>query len=51
MHRHWSVHGPPAYIAIALRLGLARPQPRSPEDPEALGAFLASLSGGASPAR
>ena len=51
MQRHWARHGPPAYRAVALYLGLVKPPPSRAETldtPDAVAAFLASLGGAAS---
>ena len=48
MQRHWASHGPPTYIAVALYLGLTKPQPRPADvinDPEDLATFLRALPG------
>jgi hypothetical protein len=48
MQRHWARHGPPAYIAVALYLGLTRPPPRPADqlnDPEDLANFLRAFPG------
>ena len=48
MQRHWARHGPPTYIAVALYLGLSKPQPSSADvitDPENLAAFLRGFPG------
>jgi hypothetical protein len=48
MQRHWARHGPPAYIAVALYLGLNRPRPVAADrlnDPEDLANFLRAFPG------
>lgn len=45
MHRHWREFGPPAYVAVAMYLGLNKPR-RSAEalsDPDDLARFFAEL--------
>lgn len=49
MQRHWARCGPPAYIALALYLGLTKPPARAGErcdDPDSLAHFLQSAPWG-----
>ncbi len=49
MQRHWARCGPPAYIAVALYLGLAKPRPAAADrcdDPDSLARFLATAPWG-----
>lgn len=45
MHRHWREFGPPAYVAVAMYLGLNKPRRSKDElnDPDELARFLADL--------
>ncbi len=48
MQRHWAKHGPPAYMAIALYLGLSRlkePRVDRLDDPADLTNFLSAFPG------
>jgi hypothetical protein len=48
MQRHWVRYGPPTYIAVALYLGLTKPDaPAKPElvDPDDLANFLCNFPG------
>ena len=48
MLRHWSVHGPPAYVAVAAYLGLRKAEParRDVLEGEDLANFLSQFPGG-----
>ncbi len=50
MQRHWRVFGPPTYVAVALYLGLGKPdrtEANAAADPDELARLLVDMPGAA----